>query len=292
LRSWDNDALRRVETLKDLDARYAGSGPLALLREVPQVGFVLIGLVFLAGTATAVTREASQNRRSAQQTVEVAPPSAASLPGEEVDDGSRTLGPDVGEVVQSYLANASQGLAAAVSSAGTRVALVSLRSYLTPGQLKQLLTGYHVNRIYLRAPAGGKDAAQLPVDVTGDLASSLPKAYAQAAHGRELARTSYQGYVDTLTVSTTEDQAFKDLYAAFAHSTAREAQAYKSSCACVYAAVVSATPKLLAELARKQPVRGLQVAGKGLVLGQLQVLPLLPEVTKVVPKQQAPDDPP
>lgn len=284
-RSVDPHALRHVDagTLRNLDARYASRGPLALLRDVPQVGFVLIGLVFLAGAGTAVSREGAKDK----QRVEVVIPGA-----EGEDNGSRTLGPEAGEVVQTYFADAKEGLAAVAKTSSSRVALVSLRGYLTPGQVKELLSGYRVQRIYLRSRAGGKDAAQLSIDIIGNLASALPKAYAQAAHGRDLARQSYQGYVDTLTVSTSEDQAFKDLYAAFATSTAAEANDYRGSCPCVYAVVVSATPRQLNELARKQAVRGVEVAGKGLMLGQLQVLPLLPEVTDVVPEQQAADQPP
>lgn len=275
--------LRRV-SLRGLDARYANRGPLALLRDVPQVGFVLIGLVFLTGAGTAISREGANDRLADRQSVDVVTPAVE-------DIGSRTLGPEVGESVPAYFASAKQGLAAVAKTTSTRVALVSLRTYLPPGQLKELLSGYRVQRIYLRSPAGGPDAAQLSIDIIGDLATALPKAYAQAAHGRELARRSYQGYVDTLTVSTSEDQAFKDMYAAFARSTAAETKAYRSSCACGYAVVVSATPQQLLDLTRKQVVRGIEVAGKGLVLGQLQVLPLLPEMTEVVTKQQATDPP-
>lgn len=273
-------------SLKRLDARYAGSGPLAFLRDVPQIGFVVIGLVFLAAAGTAVSREAAKNRLGQQQTVAgPGPTSATQAPVE----GDSTLGPAVGDTVPAYLKVAAQGLAAADKSAPdtARVALVSFTAYQTPTQVQTMLSGYQVVRVYLRAKAGGKEAAQLPVEVKGDLAGILKKAYAQAARGRLDAQKAYQGYVDSLEVTTKEDQAFKDLYAAFARSTGIEAREYQHSCACVYAAVVSAAPSKLLALRSRAGVRALQVAAKGLVLQGIQVLPLLPEVTGVVPKQQA-----
>lgn len=278
-----------ARSLRQLDERYATRGPLGLLREVPQVGFVVIGLVFLAGTGTAVSRDAANNRLAQQQTVSD-PSAGPTLPGEDV--GNRTLGPAVGDTVQGYQAMATQDLVTAQKSSGDRVALVSLRSYLSPAQMVALFTGESVVRIYLRSRSGGKDAAQLPVDVSGNLQGTLTKAYAQAARGRLAAQKSYQGYVNTLTVATKEDQSFKDLYASFARSTGAEAKDYQHACACGYAAVVVASPATLARLASAAAVRAVQAAPKGLALKDLEVLPLLPEVTGVVPQAQAQVDPP
>ncbi len=286
------EATPKVRSLRQLDERFAGTGPLAVFRDVPQLGFVVIGLVFLAATGTAVSREAEQNRRAQQQTV--VDPGAGTgpvLPGSE-GEVSRTLGPAVGDTAPAYVALAKQGLAAVQKSKDGRLALVSFRAYLTPAQLTVLFGRSQVVRVYLRSRPGGKDAAQLPVDITGDLANTLEKAYAQAAHGRLLAQRAYQRYVDTLTVATKEDQAFKDLYAAFASSTGREAKDYEHSCACVYAAVVSAAPVVLSGLAAKAAVRAVQVGPAGVPLTSLEVLPLLPEVTGVVPAAQAPVEAP
>lgn len=280
--------------LRSLDDRYARTGPLALVRDVPQIGFVVIAAVFLAGTGTAVSREAARNRRADQQTLQVPATQPTALPGEQEGQGDTALGPEVGGTVKDYLAQADAGLraAAAGSSRAPRTALVSFSSYLSQAQAEKALAGDRVLRVYLRAPAGGKDAAQLPVDVRGDLATTLAAAYAKARTGRLAAQKAYQGYVDSLQVVTKEDQAFKDLYAAFARSTGLEAQAYGSGCACVYAAVVSAAPKDLVALRARSGVRGVEVAAKGLGLAAVQLLPLLPEVKGVVPQQQAAQDPP
>ncbi|MGZ6825862.1 MAG: hypothetical protein ACXVGH_03645 [Mycobacteriales bacterium] len=283
-----------VRSLRALDARYAAHGPLALVREVPQLGFVVIAAVFLAGTGTVLSRENADRQRADQQTVQAPAPQASALPGEEEGQGDTALGPEVGSTVKDYLAQADAGLRAAAAgrSRAPRTALVSLTSYLSPGQAEKALAGVQVLRVYLRAPAGGKEAAQLPVDVRGDLAGTLTAAYAKARTGRLAAQKAYQGYVDSLQVVTKEDQAFKDLYASFARSTAAEAKAYGSACACVYAAVVSAPPQQLVALRARSGVRGVEVAAKGLGLSVVQLLPLLPEVKGVVPQQQAAQDPP
>lgn len=277
-----------LTSVKQLDVRYTKAGPLALMREVPQVGFLFIALVFLAGAGTAVTREAAKNRLAQQQSVLVPGPTTATQ-APSADGGDGTLGPTVGDTVTAYLAAAAKGLAAAAKSSPdtARVALVSFTAYQTPAQVRTMLSGYQVVRVFLRAKAGGKDAAQLPIEIKGDLAGTLRSAYAQAARGRLDAQKAYQGYVDTLTVSTKEDQAFKDLYTDFAHSTGIEAQAYLHDCACVYAAVVAASPATLLALRSRAAVRAVEVGAKSRVLQGIQVFPLLPEVTGKVPRQQA-----
>ncbi|MGB8651491.1 MAG: hypothetical protein WCD35_12605 [Mycobacteriales bacterium] len=273
-------------SLRALDDRYTAGGPLALLREVPQLGFVLIGLVFLAGTATAVSQESDRARQRLDAVT--VPVDTPELPSPAPDT---VLGPSVGDTVAAYLRAAGLSVteAGSGSARGSRVGLVSLTDYRTPAQVTATLRGYRVLRVFLRAKAGGKEAAQLPVDVKGDLLPALAAAYATTARGRLALQHSYQGYVDSLTVVTREDQQFKDLYAALARSTGLEARAYRTGCACVYSAVVEASAPQLRALAGRPGVRAVQVAAQGLGLRQLQVLPLLPETTGVVPRQQAPD---
>jgi len=268
--------------LRRLDDRYARSGPLALLRDVPQVGFVLIAAVFLAGAGTAVSRENARNRTTQGAG------NAAHAPV-EVPSGGNILGPEVGTTTSSYEQLASQGLveAAAGSPDSKRTALISFRDYRTPAQAKALLEGFAVQRVFLRAKAGGKEATQVPVDVAGDLVVVLRRAYAATVRERLAAQKSFQGYVDSIEVTTPEEQAFKDLYVAFAKSTGVEAAEYRRGCACVYAALVRGKAASLAQLQERPGVRVVELAAPGVTLGQLQVLPLLPEVMGVVPKQQA-----
>ena len=268
--------------LSELDARFAGSGPLALMREVPQVGFVLIAAVFLAGAGTAVTRQSARDKRAEQNVVQ-APPASA-LDGL---DPATALGPDIGQTTTQYFATSLAQLNKAASHQGNRFALVSFTDYRTPAQVQSMLAGYPIRRVFLRAKAGGKDAAQLPVDIKGAFLPALQRAYAQTARDRLVAQKSYLGYVNSLQVTTKEDQAFKDLYASYATSTGREAREYKRGCACVYAALVEAKAAALPALRVRPFIRGVQVAGPDLTLRQLLVHPLLPEISGVVPKSQA-----
>ena len=284
---WFAARRRSVQSVRlaDLDARFAGSGPFALMRDVPQVGFVLIAAVFLAGAGTAVTRESAKNKRAEQNVI-------ASSPQSNAPDGflaGTSLGPAVGDTTTHYLATSLKGLEEAATGTpdGMRTALVSFADYRTPKQAEAMLAGVTIQRVFLRAKAGGKEAAQLPVDVKGPFLAAMKTAYAQTVRGRLAAQKSYLGYVNSLQVTTKEDQAFKDLYAAFAKSSGLEARAYQSNCACVYAAVVQAKASVLLGLRVRPAVRGVQVAAKGLTVAQLQVLPLLPEIVGVVPKQQA-----
>lgn len=269
-------------TLRALDDRYANRGPLGMLREVPQLGFVVIGLVFLAGAGTAVSRQSGQNNQIQTQAKEQdgrAPVGTGGtvLPG--------LLGPSLGEQAETYLTAASLGLqrAGADHREVHRLALVSLTGYLTPAEAQRLFSGIEVRRVYLRAQAAGSEAAQLPVEIKSDLLGELLVAYQSNAARRLTAQKEFQNYVDTIAVTTPDEQAFKDQYAAFARSTGIEAQAYGTGCACVYAAVVESTQAMLLEVASRPGVRGVQIADAGEQLTDLEVSTLLPETTTTVP---------
>ena len=74
------------------------------------------------------------------------------------------LGPEVGERVDTYLADARSGLVRALQvSPGTgRVGLVTLRGSLTVRQATALTAGLRVNRVYLRAAAAGRRCCHPP----------------------------------------------------------------------------------------------------------------------------------
>jgi hypothetical protein len=272
-------------SLRSLDERFASSGPLALFREVPQVGFVVVGLVFLAATGTVVSRRAADTRANSQDTV-VAPAGTAVGDG----GGSSILGPQPGDSVTTYLA-AAAGELRQVGKGAARVSLVNLAGFQNQQQAVATVAGLDVLEVFLRSTAGGKDATEIASPISGEFSTGLTKAYADAARGRHEAQKSYQGYVDTLTVTTKEDQQFKDYYRMFARSTAAEAAALDRNCACVYALVVTATPQQLQTLASRPGVRSVQVAKAGLGLKDVQVLPLLPTVKGIVPERQTTSPP-
>src|SRR4051794_41269090 len=76
--------------LRRLDDRYARRGPLALLRDVPQLGLLLVAAVFLTGSGVALERSGNQQREEdARSQV------AATIP--------TTLGPAPGTKIAAYL---------------------------------------------------------------------------------------------------------------------------------------------------------------------------------------------
>jgi hypothetical protein len=280
------DRVRPLErrSLRALDERYASTGPLGLFRDVPQVGFVVVGLVFLAATGTVVSRQAADNRQNSQDTVTGPTEATGGGPGTSV------LGPRPGDAVSTYLSTAAGELTRAAKGK-SRVSLLNLASFQDQQQAAATVSGLEVLEVFFRSTAGGKDATEIASAVAGPFAEGLKKAYADAARGRREAQKSYQGYVDTIKVTTKEDQQFKDYYRMFAGSTGAEAAAYDRNCACVYAVVVKATPEQLLKVTARSGVRSVQVAGPGLALKDVQVFPLLPTVKGIVPEQQTTSPP-
>ncbi|MBC7375754.1 MAG: hypothetical protein H7323_17330, partial [Frankiales bacterium] len=160
--------------LRSLDDRFAASGPLALLRDVPQLGLLLVAAVFLAGAGVAVARNspAQVAERALVQAEQALPLS---------------LGPPVGADVDAFFRSS---LARAVEltrdSPNDRVlALVSLTEELTPEQTGQLVAGstLMVKRAYVRAPVGG-NAEVLPDDTATDVTADLTALFAATATRR------------------------------------------------------------------------------------------------------------
>lgn len=268
----------RALDLDALDRRWA-RGPLRVLHARPLVGLVVVALVAAAGVGVVLHDERAPAPVQAGPGVTDRGPSYDDLRG-------ATLGPQVGTTVAAYVRTSTEGLVKAVQTEPTtpRVALVSLATYLTPEGAAVVLNGYATARVFVRAPAAGANATPFPVEVRGNVLSSLRKAYADTARSRATAARSYQGFVDTLKGSSKEDENFRRLYAGFAKASGIEAKAYAADCACVYAALVLANPTQLLTLRARAGVRVLQIAPKGFSSGQVQVQPLLPEVTGTVPR--------
>jgi hypothetical protein len=144
-----------------------------------------------------------------------------------------------------------------------------------------------VRRVFLRAEAAGKQAGALPVDVKGPLLAAIQKAYRDTARSRLQAQRSFQGYAEALRPKSSQDREFRDLYFAYARSSGIEAREFAHDCACVFAALVLATPAQLLTLNARAGIRVVQVAGAGVTVLQVQAQPLLPEVTGVVPRPSA-----
>lgn len=276
--------VRRAGALRSLDDRYATRGPLALFREVPQLLAVIVGIVFIVGTLAAA-HDLKDQRAVDAQTVE--------QPGTgdpSVSPVSLVLGPTVGKPVSDYLALARSSLDTASSKApdDQRLALVSLSSYYRPEQAARIVAGYVVRRAWVRAHAGGKQAAPLPLEVDGDVAVALKAFYARTVKGQTDAARQYQQLADT----TTNDPQYKAFYEQFTRLSRIQSRAFASDCDCVFSFLVSATPAQLLTLRGRPGVRSVEVAGRGAALTDLDITTLLPEITGTVPNPAAVVDPP
>ena len=259
--------------LRRLDDRYASAGPLALLRDVPQLGLLLVAAVFLAGAGVALARSSPDRAPQPQQVA-----GEQALPLE--------LGPPVGADVDDHFATARARVLALSQDApdDAFLALVSLVDELTPAQAAGLVAGSDlaVRRAYVRAPVGGS-AEVLPVETPGEVAADLTALFSATADRRAEEQRELELLAASITAVNDSERRFKDLYVADARTKGQEAAAYRTACACVLALVVEGTARQLAELTARPSVRGLEVARRGAELTALQVDALPPEVTGVRP---------
>lgn len=258
--------------LRRLDERYARSGPLALLRDAPQAGLAVAGAVLLAGAGVAVARGGDP------------PPDRGSL----VADSSVALGPEVGDDVAAYVEGARKGAAAlsADDPEAQHIALVSLTSGLQPDAVQALLEGLEVQRVYLKVPSSDPGEV-LSTDVE-DLVPDLRALYAATADRKAEDREELVRLSRGIAPTTAEQTRLRDVYELSGRLAAREAQAYRKGCACVFAVVVRGSAAQLAALPALSGVRAVELAPEGVALEALRVRPLGPEQTTTVQAGPAP----
>lgn len=265
-----------------LDDRYASSGPLKLLRDVPQIGLLLIATVFLAGTGAAVALSGPEQVRERQQAEQ-----EAALP--------MALGPQVGDDIDAHFATARErAVALSRRNPGERyLALVSLNKGLTPQETGELLqeSGLEVRRAYLRAPVPG-EPEEIVFQTPSDIVPALEQVFSEIAGRKAKEQQELIGTARTIEPTTPEEQEFRRLYEADARIAGQEAAAYRTGCPCVFALVVEAEAGELAELPALPVVRGVEIAPRGTELSQLDLSPLAPSEKGVVapPSSRSPSD--
>lgn len=260
--------------LRRLDERYARSGPLGLVREVPQLGVLLVATVFLAGTGAAVALSGPD---------EAAPGGTAAGPSS--GGGQRVLGPVVGADIDAHFATAAALLRdlAEQDPDGSRLALVSLRTGLAPQAATELLREADVElvRAYLRAPVPGVPE-EIAFQTTGDVLGDLRTVYASTAERKAMEVGALRETAETIVPSTPAEQEFKAQYEADAATAEAERAAYAADCACVFALVVEADLRVLAGLLDLGVVRGVEVAPAGVAVTAVDLRPLAPSQTGTV----------
>ncbi|MFY1656472.1 hypothetical protein [Micromonospora sp. WMMD1274] len=180
-----------------------------------------------------------------------------------------------GASIPAYLRAAGDELARLDAPDG--YALVSFADYLTPARAAAALDGTRVSAVVARVPLPGRQteivriaALRVPQDVVAGMAGVATRKDREAADYRSRA------------AATTVDPELRRVYDSGAEVAAREAQAYRTGCACVYAAVVSAAPDALRALAGRPGVRAVDPAPEVTRLDRTVFTPPLPEQRDVV----------
>ncbi len=254
--------------LRELDDRFASSGPLGLVRDVPQLGLLLVVTVFLAGVLVARSSDEAQSAR------------------QRGDAGSVVLGPAVGESIDEHFSTARERAVevAATDPEARFTALISLSDERTPAQVQQLLAANELTarRIYLRVPDSGELSEILPVQTPGDVVAAAGGVYEQTARRKLEEQREFESLASSIEPVTDEEAGFKTFYEAAARSAGAEAAAYGRGCSCVFAMVVEGPAGRLAELTGSAGIRGVDLAARGARLSDLDVFPLPPDATGFV----------
>ncbi len=267
----------RPGPLRRLDDRFASRGPLALLRDVPQLGVLMVSAVFLTGAGVALARSGPESVQARQeQAVE------QSLP--------LTLGPAPGTEIVPFFAQ-SRDRAVALSRRAPEdryLSLVSLVDEVTPDGAADLLKDSRltVRRAYVRAPVKGPGPEVLEVELSQEIVPGLTALFAETA--RRKADEQREFLMLAASIPDGTDAQFKAEYEQAARTAGQEAAAYRTPCACVIALVVEGSAKELAELPALPAVRGVELAPRGAALEALDITPLPPESTGVVPEPTKP----
>ena len=155
-----------------------------------------------------------------------------------------------GDSLSGYAESSRRELQARVDAgAPESYALVSFSEYLPPERLTAVLAGVTLTTVYARVPLPGEQteivripATKVPVDVVLGMDQVAARKAREAADYRA-------------KLAGEKDVNLAEVYRAGAARAAAEHDAYASYCACTYAAVVRATPAMLAQVAERPGVR-------------------------------------
>jgi hypothetical protein len=256
-----------IVRLRRVDDRWTRRGPLALIRDVPQVGAVVVFALLLAGAATVKLRH---DPRAAANGGPV--PSASASADPEEDDG--ILGPQIGEKVPLYLAESRQKLEriGAGQPDGVVMAVISFRTYQTPVQAAELLGPIPVKRVFYRPalPLNQVQAASVAVE---DLVRDSRKAFTRVA--AQLARDAAE--LRKVAATIENDPAQKAEHERDAVISSRQAAILRGPCDCVFAVVVRTKLRLLLDLVGNPAVRVIEPSVPGAKPEDFDYFGLLPE---------------
>lgn len=196
-----------------------------------------------------------------------------------------------GQSVPGYLRSSGTELAAltdpSAPASGDIWALVSLDSYVPPGELPGLLGGAAVAQAYARVPLADThtQAIRLPVYL---LPADVMSGMLDAALTRDREQAEYLQLARRLAGDGAGYERARRAYETAARTAAAEASAYRSGCSCVFAAVVRGTPQALREIAERTGVRIVDPAPEVRRLDRAEFRPPRPEETGTVTAEPSP----
>jgi hypothetical protein len=192
-----------------------------------------------------------------------------------------------GQSVPGYLRSARAELAAltdpSAPAAADTWALVSLDDYVRPPRVSALLEGAAVAQVYARVPLPDvhTQVARIPVyRMPADVSAGM----LDAALQRDQEQAEYLQLSRNVEGDNRSAERARDAYETAAGTAATEAAAYRSGCACVFAAVVRAAPAALRTIADRPGVRAVDPAPEVLRLDRTEFRPPLPEQAGTVPE--------
>jgi hypothetical protein len=255
-----------IVRLRRVDDRWTRRGPLAAIREVPQLGAVAVmALVFAGATVVEVRTVHTRERNGATPTA-----SAPADPG--ADTGH--LGPQIGDKVLLYRAAARDNLnRLAISQPdGVVIAVISFSSYRTLAETRDLLGPIPVKRVFYRAPLPINQTSARSVaveDLMRDGRKEFDRVAAvQRAAAAELTKVARTIQNDPVQRADQERDAL--IYS-------REAAILKGPCDCVFAVAVRTKLRLLVDLAGQPAVRVIDASRPGAKIEDFDLSGLLPE---------------
>jgi hypothetical protein len=231
---------------------------------------VLTGAALLSATAVLLTAVWAADRQ----------PSGDPTVGEVVRVGVFE-GQSIPGYVDSSHKELAQLLATPPSGSTETYALVTLSAYLAPDRLTPVLGGVAVSEVLGRVPLAETQtqivhipAYRIPTDVVAGMAAVADRKDTEAREYRDLSQK--------LTGESPRERELRQVYDTGAAVAAAEATAYRSSCSCVYAAVIRATPAALEQISERPEVRAVDPAPEVQRLDRAVFLPPLPEQNDLV----------
>ena len=265
--------------LRRWDDRWTTAGPLALLRDIPQLGAVLLAVLVLVSGATVRSRVEAQ--RAAEQRAGAGDPGPSATP---VDGGGAphegVLGPQLGMQVATYLDETRKKLVTVAprNPDAVGVAVVSFRDYKTPEEVVRLVGPVQIRQVFYRA-AGLKvnqaTAQSAPVE---DVVADSKRAFRARARTLETEAANNRSLAATIE----NDPAQKREHERDAALWEYEARILKGECQCVYSVVVRGRMRLLLDMANIASVRAVDISDADAKIEDFTFTGLLPEERDVV----------